>query len=50
VRDVVTTGFRAYDAGAPVVIDGASNRLLIALSSLIPRRWATRIAGRIMKP
>jgi uncharacterized protein len=50
VRDVVTTGFRAYDAGAPITIDGVSNRLLIALSSLIPRRWATRIAGRIMKP
>ena len=50
VRDVVTTGLRAYDAGRPVVIDGASNKLLIAGSTLVPRRWATKIAGRIMKP
>jgi uncharacterized protein len=50
VRDVVTTGLRAYDAGAPVVIDGLNNQLLIALSNLIPRRWATRIAGKIMEP
>jgi short-subunit dehydrogenase len=50
VRDVVTTGLRAYDAGTPVVIDGANNKILIAFANLIPRRWATKIAGRIMKP
>jgi short-subunit dehydrogenase len=50
VRDVVTTGLRAYDAGAPVAIDGASNQLMIAGSHVIPRRWATKIAGRIMHP
>ena len=50
VRDVVTSGLRAYDAGAPVVIDGLSNQVLIAFANLIPRRWATRIAGKIMHP
>jgi short-subunit dehydrogenase len=50
VRDVVTTGLRAYDTGTPVTIDGISNRILIGGSSLIPRRWATKIAGRMMKP
>ena len=49
-RDVVRTGLRAYDAGATVVIDGVHNRLLIGLSNLIPRRWATKVAGRIMRP
>jgi len=50
VRDVVTTALRAYDAGVPVAIDGWNNQLLIASSYLIPRRWATRIAGRLMRP
>jgi len=50
VRDVVTTGLRAYDAGTPVTIDGVSNRMLIAGSNLMPRRWAAKIAGRIMRP
>ena len=47
---VVTSGLKAYDAGVAVVIDGTSNRLLIAGSGLIPRRFATKIAGRIMHP
>jgi short-subunit dehydrogenase len=50
VREVVATGLRAYDAGVPIVIDGGFNRLLIAFSTLIPRRWATHVAGRIMGP
>jgi short-subunit dehydrogenase len=50
VREVVTTGLAAYDAGAPVVIDGVSNKLLIAGANLMPRRWATRIAAKMMKP
>ena len=50
VRDVVTSGLRAYDTGTPVRIDGASNRLVIALSNLIPRRWTARITARIMRP
>lgn len=50
VREVVESGLRAYDAGKAVTIDGFSNQLLIALSNLIPRQWATRIAGRIMHP
>jgi short-subunit dehydrogenase len=50
VRDVVTTALRAYDAGSSVVIDGSSNQLLIALANLIPRRWATKVAARIMRP
>jgi uncharacterized protein len=48
--DVARTGLRAYDAGAPVAIDAAHNRLLIALANLVPRRWVTKIAGRIMRP
>jgi uncharacterized protein len=50
VGDVVTTGLRAYDAGVPVVIDGVNNQLVIAISNLLPRRWITKIAGRIMRP
>jgi uncharacterized protein len=50
VRDVVTTGLRAYDAGTPVAIDGPSNKIVIGFSNLIPRRWVTKMAGRIMKP
>jgi short-subunit dehydrogenase len=49
-RDVVATGLCAYDAGTPVVIDGVSNRIAATLAGLIPRRWATKIAGRIMHP
>ncbi len=47
---VVATGLRAYDAGAPVAIDGPSNRIMIAFENLIPRRWVTRMAGRMMRP
>jgi hypothetical protein len=50
VRDVVTTGLRAYDAGTPVAIDGANNKILIGFANLIPRRWAAKVAGRMMKP
>ena len=50
VRDVVTTALGAYDAGKPTAIDGASNRIVIALSTLLPRRWVTRIGGMIMRP
>lgn len=50
VRDVVTTGLRAYDAATPVAIDGANNQLLIASSRLVPRRFATHITGRLMHP
>jgi uncharacterized protein len=50
VRDVVTTGLRAYDAGTPVTIDGPSNKIVIGFSNVIPRRWVTKMAGRIMKP
>jgi hypothetical protein len=50
VRDVVATALAAFDARRPVAIDGISNQLLIALENLIPRRWATKIAGRIMRP
>ncbi len=50
VREVVATGLRAYDKGVPVAIDGLSNQIVIRLSSLMPRRWTTKIAGRIMHP
>jgi short-subunit dehydrogenase len=50
VRDVVATGLRAYDKGAPLAIDGLSNQIVICLASLMPRRWTTKIAGRIMHP
>ena len=50
VRDVVASGLRAYDARVPVAIDGLNNQLLIAFSNLLPRRWTTKIAGRIMRP
>ena len=49
-RDVVTTALKAYDAGVPTVIDGASNKLMVAGSSLLPRRWVTRIGAQIMRP
>lgn len=47
---VVATALRAYDADATVAIDGARNRLMIALSNLIPRRWVTKITARVMRP
>lgn len=50
VRDVVATGLRAYDDGVPVAIDGPSNQIVTRLASLMPRRWTTKIAGRIMHP
>jgi hypothetical protein len=50
VRDVVATGLRAYDKGVPLAIDGPSNQIVIRLASLMPRRWTTKIAGRIMHP
>jgi uncharacterized protein len=50
VRDVVASGLRAYDAGVPVVIDGLNNQVVIAFSTLLPRRLITKIAGRIMRP
>lgn len=49
-RSVVETGLRAYDSGKPVVIDGPSNQVLIALSGFIPRGWSAKIAGRLMRP
>jgi short-subunit dehydrogenase len=49
-HEVVKTGLRAYDKGVPVVLDGANNALMIALSNLLPRRWITKITGRIMRP
>jgi short-subunit dehydrogenase len=50
VSAVVTTALNAYDAGAPTVIDGPSNKLMVGLSSLLPRRWVTRIGAQIMRP
>jgi short-subunit dehydrogenase len=50
VRDVVATGLRAYDKGVPLAIDGPSNQIVIRLASFMPRRWTTKIAGRIMHP
>jgi hypothetical protein len=49
-RDVVTTALKAFDAGTPTVIDGPSNKIVTALSGLIPRRWSTRIAAMLMRP
>lgn len=48
--DVVATALRAYDAGTPVVIDGVNNKLMIALSKLIPHRWVINITARVMRP
>jgi short-subunit dehydrogenase len=50
VRDVVTTALKAYDAGVPTVVDGISNKIMIAMSSLLPRRWVTRIGAYMMRP
>jgi short-subunit dehydrogenase len=50
VSDVVATGLRAFDAGEPVVVDGAFNRVLVAFSAILPRRAVTRLAARIMGP
>lgn len=49
-RDVVNTALSAYAAGKATVIDGASNKIVTALSALLPRSWVTRIAARIMLP
>ena len=50
VSEVVATALGAFEAGRTVAIDGPSNQLLIAASHLIPRSWAAKIAGRIMRP
>lgn len=50
VRNVVETALRAFDRNDPVAIDGAANQLLIGSSRLLPRRWVTYLAGRIMGP
>jgi short-subunit dehydrogenase len=49
-RDVVKTGLAAFDAGKPMIIDGASNKILAFFSGLLPRTWATRIAAMLMRP
>jgi short-subunit dehydrogenase len=47
---VVTTALAAYDAGKPLIVDGASNYIMMRLQAFIPRRWVTRMAGMLMRP
>ena len=46
-RDVVRAGYRGMLKGAPVVIPGALNRILVFLLRLAPRRAVTAVVRRL---
>ena len=47
-EDVVLTSLRALAAGKSLVVSGARNRLLAALSSKLPKPLAARIAAKVI--
>jgi len=48
-QDVVDTAWAALDGSAPSVVDGGSNRMLAALSRVLPTRTGLRIAEKMFR-
>jgi hypothetical protein len=46
---VVASSLRGLERGRPVVIDGVSNQMLAVLPRLLPRSWAARVTGNLMR-
>lgn len=46
---VVRESLRAFDRGKRSITTGASNRMTLLLTALIPRRWVTAAVGRVMR-
>ncbi len=46
---VVRESLQAFDRGKRSITTGASNRMTVLLTSLIPRRWITATVGRVMR-
>lgn len=47
---VVTTGLKALEQGRTLAIDGYQNRIVAALSRLVSRQMAARLAGQLARP
>jgi hypothetical protein len=47
--EVVRESLHAFDRKKSSVVTGASNRLLIVILTLLPRRWITATVGRVMR-
>lgn len=48
-EQVARVGFRAFERGKRVIITGWSNKLSVRLTRLFPRKWVTKVAGKINK-
>ncbi len=48
--DVVGEAFVALRRRKSLVVTGRSNRIIVAVMSLLPRLWSRRINGRVMRP
>ena len=47
--EVVRESLRAFERKKSSIVTGASNRLLIVILTLLPRRWITSTVGRVMR-
>ncbi len=47
--EVVRESLRAFDRKKSSIVTGTSNRLLIVVLTLLPRRWITATVGRVMR-
>ncbi len=47
--DVARAGFEALKRGDRIAVPGLVNKVVKALAKLAPRKWATKIAGRVVK-
>ena len=47
---VIEAGLRGLDKGRAVVIPGVRNKALAAIVRLMPRKWLTLVAARLLRP
>ncbi len=48
-EQVVQESLKALEQGKNLIVTGLSNKILTTFSSMIPKRWIARIAGKIIK-
>lgn len=47
--EVVRESLRAFERKKSAVVTGTSNRLLVVMMTLLPRRWVTSTVGKVMR-
>lgn len=46
---VVSESLRAFDRGRTAITTGASNRVSVLITPLLPRKWITSLVGKVMR-